>query len=471
MHRFFLGCVAVTAMLFCSQSDALEAVPEGTPYTVATGAFDTGSSFLVSQSAPETDMWKLELIRSAKQTIEISGSFGGGANFRYALDVLDKMMDENPKLKVHLMLMTTLMSKQDLKALEAVAAHHPEQFLALQTTAIAKDLLNMETTENHVKMLVVDERYFVVGGTNFEESLSVEDPTRPLRQDLNFSGTLQRGSRDLDVVGVGAMAKTLRTAYFRLFEIWEKEPSTSFWGSKKSVTIKNRYTPLDPKSQVASISKVDFNEKLVVGIRAKVIISGPEFGPLITEEYIRVIGQSTTTLTVGNLYFIPVGRLESAFLDAVNRGVHLEVFTNGVGGEAAWHTKSWGWDARFSYLPMILGKEYKLSEEKQARKARPHNTKIYEYYNHQILYHKKWLVADSHVTMVGSYNMGRKSDSGDYELAVTLESDEIAQQALQTADADKQNSNLVPFEDAYSWYFDWSSRWRAGFEDYFHGLM
>ena len=97
--------------------------------------------------------------------------------------------------------------------------------------------------------------------------------------------------------------------------------------------------------------------------------------------------------------------------------------------------------------------------------------KYFEYDVKDILYHKKVMVVDRRYTIIGSYNLGIRSDMSDYELVFLIDSEEVAETALKVLRRDLILSREVSPELARSWYFDPVTAYIAGTQRQFHGLI
>lgn len=127
----------------------------------------------VSNHATESFEWKKELIRSAQSSIELSANFAGGHSFRQVLRLIEKRMKIQPDLKVHLLLSRDLLEPKDLKYLKFLKKHYPH-FVHLITDRIYTTVPEVLSEENHVKTLIVDGQYFVMGGTGISDIMSRE---------------------------------------------------------------------------------------------------------------------------------------------------------------------------------------------------------------------------------------------------------------------------------------------------------
>ena len=134
----------------------------------------THAYLLVSNVSDESFEWKKELIRNAESSIELSGNFAGGQPFQEVLALIETRMREKPNLRVHLILSRDLLENPDIEKLRELAKS--PNFSYLITDRIYTPLPTPHSEENHVKMLVVDGKYFVVGGSGIHPKLVREEP-------------------------------------------------------------------------------------------------------------------------------------------------------------------------------------------------------------------------------------------------------------------------------------------------------
>jgi phosphatidylserine/phosphatidylglycerophosphate/cardiolipin synthase-like enzyme len=382
-------------------------------------------------------------MRNARQSIELSANYAGGKEYREALKLMAEAMDRNPELKVHLLYHTILMDSQDKKETLQIARDYPDQFFGVELAMETRLVDSVATIENHMKILVVDGKYFVVGGTSLEEGLSTVglEPGKPRETDFAPKEFTYSGSRDMDIVGYGPMAETLRKAYFLAHARFERLVlDGNMESDDAALEPHSRYYPIDP-SQAAQIDSFEQVPDLVRGAPIKLTLGGPFDGNnKITQEYIRLVQSANKSIDIGNLYFMPQGGLLGALLDAGNRDIAITVTTNGVHDRSPFPTELFAWGSRYNYYALLTGVELEPPDYFFADEIPPNNVHIYEYYVQGILYHKKVMVVDGKTMVIGSYNLGGKSDRGDFELVLTIESEEAAQKALRVLDVDHAHS-------------------------------
>lgn len=64
------------------------------------------------------------------------------------------------------------------------------------------------------------------------------------------------------------------------------------------------------------------------------------------------------------------------------------------------------------------------------------------------------MTIDDRYTIIGSYNLGMKSEDASHELAVLIESRQSALQMKELLIKDQANSKEVSFSQALGWYFN-----------------
>jgi phosphatidylserine/phosphatidylglycerophosphate/cardiolipin synthase-like enzyme len=418
------------------------------------GEFDTRTEVLVTRDAAETTLWKMELIRNAQQSIELSPNFAGGREYQQALQLAAEAMERNSALQMHLLYEQFLMDDLDIALTEQLAERFPAQFHPVQIAMETKFVESGSLVGQHMKILVVDGKYFVVGGTSLEQTLSTEG-LRPEEERPNIPKEYSiAGARDMDIVGVGPLAETLRKIYFTAHARFERLViEGTLQRDDALLAPHSRYWAVDPK-QATTIPALDFHPELVRGAPIKVNVGNPfDAQNAITCEYVRLIEGARKSIDIGNLYFMPVRPIFEALLGAGNRGVNITMTTNGVRPTSPMLTKLFGWGTRLNYYPLLTGVELTGPDYFFANEIPQNQVQIYEYDVERVLYHKKVMVVDGTTVLIGSYNLGKRSDLGDFELALTLESPAAAQKVLQVLALDHAYSQTPSREEITQFYF------------------
>jgi cardiolipin synthase len=219
----------------------------------------------------------------------------------------------------------------------------------------------------HVKMIIVDEKYAIVGGMNFGDPYSHKDP----------NGAKWR---DTDVLYMGPAVSDSLKIYAR---IWNDEVSSK--GLKLGKI--NLPEAVNPSEGNAKIS-ITFSNP-------------PESdGSPILAGIIKAIYGATKSINIENAYFVPIPTLTQAILDARARGVEVSIFTNSkdsIDSEA----KSVSDISMKSLLPL-----YKAG------------VKIYLKKGDTL--HSKFMTVDGVFCSIGSYNLHPRGERYDSELNLNI---------------------------------------------------
>ena len=191
----------------------------------------------------------------------------------------------------------------------------------------------------------------------------------------------------------------------------------------------------------------------------------------ISKKYAELIKNAKEEIVIGNLYFSPVKSIFQAFLESVNREVDLTVITNGISDLTPVYTEAFAWSNRMTYVPVFYGRTFHFWESSSAEKNPVKKTKIFEYHVRDILYHKKVMIVDRRYLVVGSYNLGHRSDKGDYELALVIDSPVAAERALKIIEKDLKHCVEVSPQDARKWYFDPATAYLGELQKRLHGIL
>eukprot|EP00012_Vannella_robusta_P004368 CAMPEP_0206191800 /NCGR_PEP_ID=MMETSP0166-20121206/5571_1 /ASSEMBLY_ACC=CAM_ASM_000260 /TAXON_ID=95228 /ORGANISM="Vannella robusta, Strain DIVA3 518/3/11/1/6" /LENGTH=630 /DNA_ID=CAMNT_0053608159 /DNA_START=15 /DNA_END=1903 /DNA_ORIENTATION=+ len=500
----------------------------------------------VCTTGEEANEWKLKLLRAATQSIEISGNYCGGKCFREALEIIRDKLQQYEELQVHILSSPELLQSPDVSLANSITKEFPARFHFLQTKTICKRVFRsgegadlLESRENHVKLVVVDDYYFVAGGTNFEEHLGTrgeEDQAIHITSSM-YERFVLTASRDMDVAGAGAIAPVLRERFFDLFKNWVLVMGHKYFGeaaaaakrSKREILEENEelkkqlhclrednrllsnkideirmcvqngedLAPLlesdqneveecdwhmveDPNRSlnissdiVSSVQRafipelelVDKNPKLVLNVPVRGLFSSRIFHnnevgryeSSCTEEYIRAIDDAKASIRLAHLNVNPASRLMESILNAVKRGVKVELITTAADATTPLAAHFYAWANRVNYLPIMTGEPY-LEDKEQAKEQIKHYVSVYEYAVSRTTYHKKVAIIDNETLLIGSYNMSQKSHNGDDELLLAITSSELCTQVNEVLNFDIDHSNPITSAQALQYYFSWKSR-------------
>lgn len=414
---------------------------------------------LPTKNADESLQFKYELLKGANRSIEMATGYAQGEVFQQVLDIIADQLRNKPQLQVHMMMSEAadLISPDNRNYIHLLTTTYPDRFHALysQNTGLIFQEKQLYTTENHLKLLIVDEKYFLLGGTNLVDSLS-----RSAAIDAQGAGPavhfLPKGASDMDMVVSGPMAKKLREEFYTVFDMYKTNTSLSH-SSGPYTPQSSEYFPVSDEEK-ASIAAFEDNPSVVRSVPAYAVISGPRFQlHEIGDLYTGLIKQAQSSIQLANMYFFPTQRLYDALLDAANRNIAITLITNTLNFKIALSNSTIALYAqlnRSNYFPMIMGRTYNSFQLIQAALETPKNVTIYEYNQEFILYHKKVMTVDGRHTVIGSYNLGSKSEDADFEVALFVDSAAVTAQVDQVLDTDKSRSNPVAWKQAYDWYFN-----------------
>lgn len=415
-------------------------------------AFIAGNDVLVTQNPEESTFWKLHLLKEAKKSIEFAVGFTGGPLLDQALLTLDSTLTAKPDLHVHLFISDSpLLGWADKRKLQILHERYPQRFhyLIRGMSGLRKGL-HLITSENHIKMLIVDEKYAVVGGTNLFHCQSRSSVPSTVEYENFVSLFHPKAFIDMDLILKGPCAKTLRQDFYNLWALYESGESPVL-----STLYLPRSTRYFPHEESCHCVAFEDHRDVVRNITVKTFISGPRYSPgACSAEYVRLISSSKKTVDLMHMYISPVNDVYNSLISASARGVRLTLITNGAGGAAPLVTKAIGAYNQSHLLPLFLGKHFTSKERQEAEQCAAKNCDIYAYEVDETLYHKKVMVIDSSLTVFGSYNLGHKSHYGDYEIIVEVDSPEVADRVKQVMQRDLKRAHLCSRKEMTAWYFN-----------------
>lgn len=366
--------------------------------------------------------WKKALIESAEESIELSVNFAGGSSYREVLKLMDQKMTQNACLKTHMIASVDLLEAADKEMLKQMKEKFGERFNVLITDRHYKLDIDFHSEENHVKMLVVDGKYFVAGGTGIHPRLNREhyDAAQDVERPTAAARLLDPASKDADIVGESTeIAHAMRDQFFNLYRLWEIRTTNADHNS--------RYFPLT--KEPGYCQQFAEGEGLVQNVKMKFLVGGPEHrgnNPIV-KEYVKRISKAKKEIRIANWMLNPSKKIRRALKAAAvpKRVAHL----NGIG-------------SNFS-----IGR---LSQTHSGRGNYHLVDKIYEYKGHRQVYHKKVATFDDSHMIIGSFNLGRKSAKYDHEIAFVIKNKEVTQLARARLKKDKLHSKKVASESSVS---------------------
>lgn len=396
------------------------------------GEVNTNTSIMVSKDGQETAQLRHALFAQAKQSIEWSCNFAGGGIFCQSLNIIKTSMLANENLQVRILCSENLLEGPDLALLDQMRRDFPDRFQCLVTNQKIVTVPEFSTIENHVKALIVDGKYFVIGGTGHHDVLSDkgDQPKSPKPGASIQTKGIGGGARDMDFVGSGDSAGTMREEFYKLWAIWKYQMSSEQTGS-----LSNEHFELSPQSAIASLPSLD--RQLIPNSRVKVLVCGGAQQPVnaCSKELVRMIDSAKKTIKLAQLSFNPHPEVFDALLRAVNRDVEVELITNELNSASGAGLSFVTPSNRQQYLPLMTGGRIsKLGSKKTlATLAAKKAVKIFEYNLAGIMLHTKLTIVDgatsSGICLTGSSNMVKNKP--DFEMNMIVRTSAIERQEKQ----------------------------------------
>lgn len=419
-----------------------------------------GHSVYITENADETHAWKLRLIQEAKSSLEISTGYCLGKVFEEMLEAIHMKLEENSVIRIHLTLFQIMdfISEENYSFIYALQLNYPERFDFLITSG--SDFLIYDGksyfTENQTKLIIADEKYFLLGGTNLVDYLSTSDIEKAPDPKSIPTQFLPRASYDMDAIIMGPMAKKIRKDFFDLYALYlSHESLDSTAGEYKP--LETAYFPVAEEDR-ACIPFFDQNPGTAHSAKVYATIAGPRIKlHTIGKMYEHLIIKSESSIDIGNMYFFPHSTIYNELLKAINRNVSFSLVTNGLHNEASTSNSTrsfYGHMNRVNYFPIMTGKRYHLWDLFDAKTAERKNVRIYELDRPSILYHKKVMTVDNRYSIVGSYNLGMKSEDAAHEACAIIESHKVASKIKEILIKDQDDSSEISFTRALGWYFN-----------------
>jgi len=348
----------------------------------------------VINNVSESFAWKKEFIASAETSIELSANFAGGKDFIEILDLLKQKMKAKPRLRVHILLSEDLLEAKDRKRLIQLKKQFGNRFHYLITKVHAQILPFPQSKENHVKMLVVDGKYFVMGGSGIHQRMTREKaPSKDMSKEISsriVRAVVAPCFRDTDLIGEGVTASIMRRHFFTLFHQWELKTE-----DKK---IKNRFFSIAGALRGTSYRFLE-EPHMIYGAKIKFASCGPntpENNP-ITRLIVKRILKARRVIHIANFLFNPHNSIKQALY--LKKTCGIKTIGHFSGSQSRKLNHIFTLNNRYNYDLL---------------------SKAYEFTRPQCLYHKTVLTVDGIYGLIGSYNFGQKSALGDNEIAIQI---------------------------------------------------
>lgn len=370
-----------------------------------------------------------KLIKNAKHSLEIAG-YCGGKPFHEILLIIEKKLQENPHFKVRIISTPTLTNPEEMELYLKLMRQYPNNFEVLESRAVWSLHPTLLRSENHTKMVVADQKFFLTGGTSITNHLL---PHGQVKKAGGKGMFLSNGNTDIDLLGEGEGAKILKEEFDVLWKKWKEI----------------RGVALNPKLDLGSdLSKIPDNDKIQINVIPKesirnvqhdFVFGHPEQGKNNQAElaYIRLISGAKKSIYISNMVFnnkVILKEIESA----ARRGVKITIISNGdLDGKTSTGSKLIGLRNRPSFKKLLeLGK--KLSKEK---------IRIYEYAKKDIMLHTKVMVIDAEtedpISVVGSFNISKESARTDDEMIMIIKSKALSDLTVQKLDLIRADSEEI----------------------------
>lgn len=410
---------------------------------------------LISQDAQESTDWKMKLIRHAQQSIELSGCFCGGKIFDDCLKLIDERLHLHPKLQVRILSMSDLVTSSNRKLIQMLKAKFPTQFHYLETARRIQFFPHIQTFENHQKQLIVDEKYFVIGGSNLSDECNRKTNEIEEIENLSFMEWLiGAGMNDMDAIVSGPLARLVRLDFYRL---WAKWKTYQLFG-KDSALLPSEYFPLDRlqsiennQTQPAAIPEFDaYNPRVIRNVDMFFVSGGSEDfeRSMCAQTFQQLFDEARQTIWIGNMVFNEE-RLINRLREATLRNVFVTVITNGNReGETSIGKRALGAANRRNYS--------RLAKDGSA---------FYEYDIPAEVYHKKVAIIDAKITIIGSMNISSKSVACDDESILVMDSKEVAQAMKEilvqdiARSAEVRREEIETYQKGWNWLIGQAASW------------
>ena len=405
------------------------------------GAVNNGekkSGFYLLSDNMDAFSARVALANNAKHSLDIQYyMMHNDASGRYLAYVLLQAADRG--VKVRILVDDINLAGRDSR-LKMLAQHDDIEIRIFNPLANRDWLRNLELIINldragrrmHNKLFIADQRYAIIGGRN------IGDEYFDARKSLNFV--------DLDLLITGPILGELRISFdeywnsawatpveqlsrikvvkshlshirARLRDYWRRFRNTGYFRQSESSALSRRIADNDIDFIWAEACLLyDKPDKLTTHDSDNMVHFGPRVMPMFDA--------AKRELLIASPYFIPGDAGCMWMIDKQNSGVELKVLTNSLAA-----TDVPVVHAGYSqYRERLLGNGISLFELKpDAITRKLHSRLLMPYRSHASL-HAKYIVIDRRQVLIGSANIDPRSSNLNTEIAIAIDSEELAEQ-------------------------------------------
>ncbi len=373
----------------------------------------------VTNKAEDSFNLKMKLLQSAQQSIDISFNYAGGEHFDDILKLVKEKLAFLPQFKVHFIVSRDLLDRQHLIKMKKLKEHFGSRFNYLITGPILSVDKHIRNEENHAKIMVIDGKYFVIGGSGIHNRMDRETLPKNTEKDWVVN-VIDRTFRDSDIFGYGIIAESMRGQIYNLYQLWAQRLKRPLGPGE------GMYTELDP-TKIGRCAAFHEKEGLIEDASLSFLVGGPEhrLANPITRALVDHIDQASHDIQIANLYFNPDPKIKEALKRAKQRNVHVTGHFNGMAkGSSPIH---------YNYIFTNRG-NYKLLN------------KAFEHQVPDQLYHKKVTTFDDTTAVIGSFNFGQKSALCDNESVVIVKDPRVVTALKNGILVDRQKSKEIALD-------------------------
>ncbi len=247
----------------------------------------------------------------------------------------------------------------------------------------------------HRKMLVIDDKFAVMGGMNPGDTYS------------HKAGAGKDLWRDTDVAFEGTAAEQAQRLFMK---IWNKQISDRKLPLKQ-ITIVNHFT-------------TGTNDGKAMLVEHQPMSAGDQHNILLT--IMKSIRGAEKTVDIENAYVITFPSLTYEIKEAVERGVKVRILTNSTNSV----------DEKVVALPIV----------RSAKKLLDVGAEVYLKTGSTL--HSKFMIVDQRLFLIGSYNLHPRSEKMEGETIVVFDNTKLALEATAAFEKDIQADKAIKMDPA-----------------------
>ena len=395
--------------------------------TGVTASFQDNARCKMTQTSLESHQMRIELIKSAKQSIVFAASYSGKEALDVILEEIKKKLDDG--VVVDFSVSPTYLTDRNKNTIRELNKHSNFHGIILDHCFLYDDsILSLpKTVFYHVKGLSIDGgRSMLMGGSSSAGSSDEKQPPIWLydgKKDLDKKAYLGiAGYHDMDISWESLTDDPSQTGHQLDRQIRQMHQLARH---RHSLPPPNNWPEFSPPALPSTgTHQVEFYP------------SAPEqTHNAFHDALVAKIEAETKSIIFDQMYFQPTDAIFDALVKAADSGVEIQIIHNNAGKGTP--------DSHYLYVNSSRQKIAQLINHTKNKDR----ISVYEYNHKHVTLHKKVIIFESQQAVsIGSANIGNNSlraRQADYEISIIVSQQELYEETRSVTETDMSESKKI----------------------------